>query len=135
MKKIADHTIKTFNDSYDRCNQDELFLERFYQHFVANPDIARRFENVDLHKQAHILKKSLYMIMMAASRGVTENDSLHKLAHSHSQMNISAQDYDWWLQTLLVTVKETDAEFNLDVAEAWKQLMQFGIDFLKQHSK
>lgn len=50
--------------------------------------------------------------------------------HSSRQLGIGAELYDLWLDSLLATVREFDAEFSPAVEQAWEDVMAIGIRFL-----
>jgi hemoglobin-like flavoprotein len=50
--------------------------------------------------------------------------------HSSRDLNIGAEFYDYWLDSLLATVKEFDPEYAPEVEDAWERVMGVGIRFL-----
>jgi len=50
--------------------------------------------------------------------------------HGAGQLEIGAELYDLWLDSLLATVKECDPEFSPEVEKAWEDVMMVGIQYL-----
>lgn len=129
--------IKIFDESLRRCNAIPGFLDRFYEKFLASsPKVQKKFSNTDFNRQKRALRASLYLMPLAA-----ENEKegpkryLRDLAarHSKRQLNIGAEYYDLWLDSLLATVRECDPEFDPTVEEAWESVMMVGIRYLLSH--
>jgi len=72
--------------------------------------------------------------MLVAARGQTagSNQNLNDLAERHSsrQLNIGAELYDLWLDSLLAAVKECDPQYDTQVRDAWERVMMVGIGYL-----
>jgi hemoglobin-like flavoprotein len=129
--------LKTFEESLARCNAHPSFLDRFYEIFLASsPKVKEKFARTDFVHQKRALRASLHMMLLAA-----ENEDkgpvryLRDLAVSHSRqhLDIGAELYDFWLDSLLATVKECDKEYDPAVEEAWEQVMMVGISYLLGH--
>ena len=50
--------------------------------------------------------------------------------HSAQDLDIGAELYDLWLDSLLETVEETDPEYSPTVRKAWEDVMMVGIHYL-----
>lgn len=130
---MNERDIELFNDSMERCSSRSDFLNRFYAAFLASSDeVARKFSQTDLKKQARMLKVSLY-IMMLSSDDSGQTAQLEQLAQRHSRMelDIKPELYDLWLDRLLQTVGEVDPKFDAPTEAAWRRVLQPGIDFMK----
>ena len=125
--------LKTFRQSLERCQSNPHFLNQFYNNFViANPIVREKFANTDMEGQKMMLHASLYMIALATQGNKAASLYLENISKRHSQaeLNIPAELYGLWLETLIQTVKETDQHFNKAIEKAWRQVMQFGIDYM-----
>jgi hypothetical protein len=47
-----------------------------------------------------------------------------------SHLDIGAELYDFWLDSLLETVKESDPQWDTQVGKAWEEVMMVGIHYL-----
>ena len=129
-------TLQTFRSSLDRCQADPQFLNRFYSKFViANPAVRDKFANTNMEDQKMMLHASLYMIALATQGNKSASMYLDNIAkrHSKTDLDIPAELYDLWLETLIQTVSETDESFDEQIESAWQQVMQYGIDFMQSN--
>ena len=126
--------LKTYQDSLERCSANPRFYERFYEIFLASsPKIAEKFAHTDFVRQRAALNASLHKMVLAVGdeTGPPEKH-LTDLAEMHSSraLNIGAEFYDYWLDSLLTTVREIDPEYDQHVHNAWERTMLIGIGFL-----
>ena len=126
--------LKTFDDSLQRCNANPLFLDRFYETFLASsPDVREKFAHTDFVRQKRALRASLQtMALVAEDEATGPGKYLKDLARTHSRdgMNIGGELYDFWLDSLLSTVKECDPAFSPEVGKAWESVMMVGVHYL-----
>lgn len=126
--------IRTFDASLRRCDTTPDFLDRFYERFMtSSPKVREKFEHTDFERQKRLLRASFYLILMA----VEDPDGdlgiyLDKIArrHSASDLDIGAELYDLWLDSLLAVVEECDPHFDAEVQEAWERMMGIGISYI-----
>ena len=126
---IGEHWIEIFNDSFERCNGDPAFLDRFYDIFISsNSEVAEKFENTDMENQKGVLLISLSYMMMAHQTP----QLLDKMAVRHSAQHLDIQPhlYSLWLDCMVEAVRLTDTKFNGGVEQAWRKMMQPGIDYI-----
>ena len=131
---MDEQTIETFEQSLRRCDADPEFLDIFYDRFLASsPKVKSKFADTDFHRQKRLLRASFYLILLA-SEDPTDGPEryLGHLAARHStrDLDVGAELYDLWLDSLLASVKECDPEYNPEVEAAWEKMMGIGIDFL-----
>ena len=60
-------------------------------------------------------------------------EHLEKIARSHSKSgyDIKPHLYDLWLDSLIDTVQKCDPLFSPSVEEAWRKVMEMGIEYMK----
>ena len=130
----AEADADLFNSSLERCLRTPGFLDQFYELFIGSSDeVAEKFKHTDFARQRKILKGSLYMLMLA-SFGVPEaRQHLDRLAelHSRGQLDIRPELYDLWLDCMLKTVEAFDPRFDEQTADAWRHVLDAGIDVMK----
>ncbi len=126
-----------FDSSYERILGIEIdgkkFFEAFYDRFLSvDKDIARRFANTDMELQQKMLKKSFYSLF-AFYASSHADDYINRIAKSHNRkhMDIRPEFYDTWLDCLIATVEQFDAQFSEDVELAWRLVMTPGITYMK----
>jgi len=126
--------LDVFERSLTRCNANPAFLDRFYEIFLASsPKVREKFGNTDFERQKRALRGSFHLLLLAADdekRG--PNRYLRDLAaqHGHRRLDIGAELYDLWLDSLLDTVRECDTEFSEEVENAWERVMMVGIHYM-----
>jgi hemoglobin-like flavoprotein len=126
--------LERFDESLRRCNSNPEFLDRFYDKFLtSSPKVRQKFTHTDFGRQKRALRASLNLMPLAASD--PENGPsryLKDLAaqHSKTQLNIGAELYDLWLDSLLEAVREIDPECNAEVEAAWEEVMMVGIQYM-----
>ncbi len=134
---MDERILKTFDDSLARCNSSPAFLDRFYETFLASsPKVREKFAHTDFTRQKRALRASLYAMLLAASdEDKGPERYLRDLAelHSSKRLNIGAEFYDLWLDSLLATVKEFDPQYSPEVEKTWERVMMVGIDYLLSH--
>ena len=134
VNPVDQETIQVFDRSLRRCNANPGFLDLFYETFLsASPKVKERFANTDFERQKRLLHASFYLILLASEDPENGPERyLEHLASRHSvhDLNIGAELYDIWLDSLLAVVKECDPEFDASVEEAWERMMGIGIDYM-----
>jgi hemoglobin-like flavoprotein len=131
---MTEQDIALFNDSLERCTATPGFLERFYDTLMAaSAEVAEKFKHTNFRKQILLLKASLYTMIFAAWARPEGDIHLERIAQLHSRkgIDIKPELYDLWLDCLLQTVQDCDRRFNQDVEQAWRQMLQPGIAFMK----
>ncbi|HSB35317.1 MAG TPA: globin [Thermoanaerobaculia bacterium] len=127
-------TLEVFDRSLRRCDALPYFLDIFYTKFLdSSPEVAKKFVNTDFVRQKRALRASLHHLLLAAQDQEKGPDAyLSGVAerHGEGQLEIGAELYDLWLDSLLATVKECDPEFSPEVEKAWEDVMMVGIQYL-----
>lgn len=117
--------------SYGRCCKDEQFFVDFYTHFMgSSPAIKERFANTDMPAQRHLLRNGIMQLVLFA-RGMSDR-KLRALGESHNRhgYNIPAEWYVLWLDSLMKTVAKHDPEYDRSLEQAWRDVLQPGIDMI-----
>lgn len=125
-----------FTASYARVlgeDSRQRFFDAFYDKFLASsPVVAEKFSHTDLQRQKRMLQKSLvHVTNLYSDLKVPEELSYVAALHSHSQKDIQPHLYDFWLDSLIDTVREHDPEFSSDVELAWRMALAAGIAYMK----
>lgn len=127
-------TLRTYEESLERCSANPEFFARFYEIFLASsPKIAEKFVNTDFARQRKALEASLHMMVLAVKDeqgGLEERLGALAELHSSRKLGIGAEMYDYWLDSLLAAVKEMDPAYSQSVHDAWERVMMIGIGYL-----
>ncbi len=127
--------IACFDTSLARCLADQAFLTRFYDLFVeSSPDIAEKFRDTDFQRQRRAMGASLYVLVLALEQGEAAIIYLNQVAlqHSHAKLDVRPEMYDAWRDCLLQSVKEYDPLFSEEIEQAWREAVQFAINFMRE---
>jgi len=132
--------LRIIAESYDRVRQPfadrKDFFERFYEIFLASsPEIAEKFSDSDMEQLQLHLRQSLEHMVDFFIIG-KPSERIRQIAQSHNQSgyDIPSNFYDFWLDSLMATVKEYDSEYDSRVDLSWRELLAPGIAYMRnQH--
>ena len=116
-----------FNDSFERCINDPLFLDQFYEIFISSSDdIREMFKETDMGTQKAMLMTSLVYMSDA------HPDLLASIAEKHdiNHLNIKPYFYALWLDSLIAAAKSIDPLFDVNTEVLWRDTLQLGTDFM-----
>ncbi|MFN8601213.1 MAG: globin domain-containing protein [Candidatus Binatia bacterium] len=131
-RRLDEDTLATFHDSLDRVLQRSDFFDLFYDRLLASsPEIARKFDGVDLRRVKRHVRDSFYLKMMASdgNRGATAR--LEKLAEQHAAIHVTRAMHDQWTSVMLTLVEELDPGCDAEVAQSWREVLRIGTDIMK----
>ncbi len=117
-------------DSYTRCTLKPEFFERFYENFLAsNPAFREMFANTDFANQRELLRRGISMMLLYAQDNVIGKVAVERLAQSHGKdgMQIGADLYPFWVDSLMKTVAELDDDFSPELENQWRKELAKGI--------
>ena len=125
----------TFRDSLERCLGQPTFTQRFYARFLlASDEVADRFAQVDLKRQASVLRSSLYLVLRASMGHEDGRDHLEDVAVKHGRMglDIPSHLYDHWLECLIAAARECDPQFHAGYEASWRAVLLPCIDIVRR---
>jgi hemoglobin-like flavoprotein len=118
--------------SYGRCCASSSFFDDFYQHFLgSSSEIREKFTHTDMPAQKQLLRQGILNLVMYA-RGMPDT-KLRALGETHSRngFNIRPELYQLWVEALLKTIGEHDKLCDGTVREAWREVLNKGVDVIK----
>ena len=124
------NTSTKFNDSFERCINDPLFLDKFYEIFLSSSDeVCQMFKNTEMETQKVMLMTSL--VYMSRAHKDTPG-LLSKIAEKHDTNNLDIKPhlYNQWLDSLAMAANSIDPLFDVDTEKLWRETLQPGIDFM-----
>ncbi len=122
-----------FLQSLDRCIENEKFIPAFYDRFLSTSDEIRdKFHHTDFEQQNKMLLRSL---KLAAGATAGDPESLRELqerarTHDRNHLNIEAQHYNIWLESVIETVHEFDEEWSENVESTWRTILGYVISYM-----
>ncbi len=132
---MKEDTLRIVKNSYGRCLTDGNMIETFYEKFLASsPEVAEKFRNTDFSEQNKLLKHGLNLMIMHYSGSVAGQSGLKRIKDTHSRvkLNIEPRFYHLWKTALLHTIPLYDKQYDESVREAWNEVLESGIEFIKQ---
>jgi len=119
-----------FNDSFERCINDPLFLDKFYEIFLSSSDeVYQMFSNTEIETQKVMLMTSL--VYMSDAHKDTPG-LLSTIADKHNKNNLKIKPYFYslWLDSLIMAADFIDPIFDINTEKLWREALQPGIDFM-----
>lgn len=128
----TDKVYRLFTNSYIRCTSNPEFVDEFYRTFISSSnEIEKKFKFTNFSKQRKLLLSSLsYMILAYTARDLYHLLGHISRSHCRSLHNIEPHLYLNWLDSLVETVGVIDPHYTADIGEAWRIVMQPGIDYI-----
>lgn len=122
--------IQLAEDSYRRC-QGEPFFQAFYHRLLgADPAVREKFANTDFERQNRLLQHGIGLLL---SFGRRPNPMLlARIAERHSSrdLDIAPALHEYFVDSLIETVREYDAACTPAVEDAWRVAVAPGIEFI-----
>lgn len=118
--------------SFSRSSVNGL-LQRFYEHFLTYPEIKAHFLKTDSATQHEALRHGLGSILKFVEGDRMGCECLKRIRKSHSRsgLNIDPSLYSLWIDSLLRALRQCDPSFNADTENAWRTVIDLGIDCIK----
>ncbi len=112
-------------------------METFYHLFIkADPEIQQLFEHTGMDALKRKLGSTLRICVNSAEEEGGGKLYLEHLGRVHHRLDIKPEQYDTWLQSLLISVKRCDPEFDQKIETAWRNVMSRSIEvLLSQYSE
>jgi len=124
------NTSTKFNESFERCINDPLFLDKFYEIFLSSSDeVYQMFKNTEMETQKVMLMTSL--VYMSNAHNETPG-LLSEIANKHDKnnLNIKPHSYKLWLDSLIAAANSIDPLFDVNTEKLWRETLRPGIDFM-----
>lgn len=132
MGLVSEPNLELFHDSFQRCRAREDFFDIFYSRFLDSSDeIANIFKDVNVEHVKKMVKDSLFLKLMASDGSAFGTKKLMALGESHDKYGVRPEHYQLWLDALMSTVEEIDPRYDINIDQAWREVMQVGIDIMQ----
>ncbi len=112
-----------FNDSFERCINDPLFLDKFYEIFLSSSDeVYQMFNNTEMETQKVMLMTSL--VYMSNAHKDTPG-LLSTIADKHNKNNLKIKPcfYLLWLDSLIMAADFIDPIFDINTEKLWREAL------------
>jgi hemoglobin-like flavoprotein len=124
VKDVCDQVVA----SYHRCRQSGDFFDTFYGIFLGkSPEIAENFASTHFARQKLMLKQSLFEMLNFYCGIESVREGIERLGQRHQQLDVRAEHYEQWLDSLCEAVAKHDPEYRDGLGEMWREAMRPGI--------
>jgi len=120
--------------SYERCCEAPGFFEAFYQRFLeACPEAAPMFAATNFERQNSLLRHAVGLLLTFPNQPRSEPTTLARLAERHSRRDLDIHPalYRPFVDSLIATVREHDAEFTPKIEAAWRTTIAMGVEYMQ----
>ena len=121
---------RLFGESVGIAERADRFFEIFYDHFLADPEVTEMFSGTDMSRQATMLRKSFFHLVTFYVNHEPSAE-LDRIARIHDRLGILHVLYDTWLEALIKTVREEDAECDPLTEMSWRLAMTPGLTYMR----
>lgn len=128
-----------FDASYERVLVSRVagrgFFETFYDRFLsASDEVAEIFRDTDMAHQQAMLKASFYhLVSFYAANDADYYLRRVAIRHNRHHLGIRPGLYALWLETLIATLRDHDAQCDAETELAWRLVMAPGIVYMIFH--
>ncbi len=98
----------------------------------SNPIVARKLASTDIAKQQALLSQAVNMVILFPQGSKIARNAINRIRQSHNRdgLDIRAQYYRFWIDSLILALSEHDPDFNDELDRAWCKVAQEAIDFI-----
>ena len=117
--------------SYHRSRATEELFDTFYSIFLAkSPSIPPKFAKTNFALQKRMVKQSI-LLMLNFYGGIEQaREDIEQLGELHNQLEIEAEMYELWLDSLVEAIQKHDPEYTPELETAWREAMRPGIELM-----
>ena len=106
----------------------ERIFDTFYDIFLGkSPEIAAKFAHTDFARQKLMLRESLLEMLNYYGGIESVREEIGRLGKLHRQIEVRAEHYEQWLDSLCEAVTRHDPEYRDELGEMWRDAMRPGI--------
>ncbi len=120
--------------SYARCCGSDAFFEAFYRNFFAAcPEAEPLFARTDFARQIRLLRHAIGLLLIFGAQPEEEPTVLSRVAERHSRRDLAvrAELYGPFVDSLIETVAQFDAEFTDEVSDAWRRTIAPAVAYMQ----
>lgn len=134
-KKDWSSKVEIVKLSLVRAMTSSLFAKTFYENlFYLNPKLKDYFRNTDWKKQEIALIKGVDHLMgfFADEKNEIHRKNIVRLAESHSKnnLNIHPHKYYYWIDAMVMTLRELDHEWEENNQFYVRECLFFPVSFI-----
>ncbi|MEA5445635.1 globin [Gammaproteobacteria bacterium AB-CW1] len=122
--------------SFGRClRENPDFVADFYQRLLAsNERFPAMFAHTDWPKQNKLIRRGISMVITYAGSPGVARRQIEDIAKVHSRKGhapVEPHMYDHWIESLLLTVQNSDPRYDTTLGKRWREALIPAIDFMR----
>ena len=133
-KKTWKDKVHLVHNSWSRVNTNTLFARSFYDNlFFLNKDLKVKFKNTDFKHQDKLLMQAVGMLIS----DLDDEDKFSKkqisrlaISHNHYNLDIHPHSYYYWVEALVLTLKEMDPQWYDSMEYYWRECVSFPVSYM-----
>lgn len=134
-KKGWEDKVKEVRNSFSRAMTNQAFTDQFYKNlFFLKPELEKHFIHTKWEHQRIAIEKGINHLL-----GFLDNDpqNIHhqniiRLSETHSKnnLNIHPHHYYYWIDAMVMTLKEMDKDWYKSLEYYTRECLFFPISFM-----
>ncbi len=127
---ITPQDVEAVRLSFERCKTHAEFSDTFYDNLaLQSAEIGPMFAATNMIKQNQLLRVGIQNLIEFAGGDPAAEAEIRRLADLHDRSHHATRPdlYPLWVNALVITVDETDAEATSALSEAWRRVVAPGI--------
>ncbi|MDH3458649.1 MAG: globin [Gemmatimonadota bacterium] len=132
--EVSQATIDMAKASFERCCAQPDFLAHFYRNFFTNcPDAEPMFAKTEFERQHKLLRHAIGLLLIFPNHMDEEPTVLKRVADRHGRrdLDVDPSYYPAFVESLMQTVREHDAEFSDAIDDAWHRTIAPGVAYMQ----
>jgi hemoglobin-like flavoprotein len=132
---VPPDAITAAKASFRRCCQAPDFFVCFYRHFFRTcPDAEPLFARTDFERQHKLLRHAIGLLLSYPRQQADDPNILRRVAERHSRrdLDIPRSMYAPFVDALMRTVREHDAECDDATEQAWRSTLAPGVAYMQE---
>lgn len=127
---MVNEDTQMVRQSFARCTLTDDFLITFYDVLTnASDEIKAMFAHTDMPRQRSLLKEALIYLISYPTGNEFSRQRVTELAKSHSRigLNVRPELYEVWVNSLVKSIHQHDAQSTDALESAWRRVLAPGI--------
>lgn len=126
--------VEIVHNSWERIRSLEKLGELFYEKlFFLSPELRDKFSGTDFEHQHKLLHQGLeILVKYLDDEDKFTKKQITRLArtHNHYNLDIHPHSYYYWVEALILTIKDLDSKWYDDLEYYWRECISFPINFI-----
>lgn len=133
-KKTWEEKVVETKNCISRARTNGNFTLNFYKNlFFLDPKLEKHFKDTDWDKQHIALDKGIdHLIGFFDKEDTHHHGNLSRIAetHSYKNLNIHPQSYYYWIEAMVMTLRESDHNWYKDLEHYSRECLFFPVSFI-----